>query len=182
MRKFRLIFGTSSIVLLSFLLFLISACKKDKLKYNDSTLIRPCDNVICLNGGTCKNGLCFCPAGFEGNDCETKWNEKFIGKYIADDACFSDSLGFYEVVINGDVNNASKIIFNNLGTFCSDKKITATINPEKTSFYFPMQNTCGDLYLSGYGNKNGDFIHINLVARDSANHTSNSCSIILDEM
>ncbi|GJM17608.1 MAG: hypothetical protein DHS20C13_29350 [Thermodesulfobacteriota bacterium] len=29
-----------------------------------------CDNVVCLNGGICDNGECFCPNGFSGIDCE----------------------------------------------------------------------------------------------------------------
>lgn len=45
-------------------LFLISlnACKKtDK-----------CEGKACANGGTCQEGVCVCPTGFEGANCETK--------------------------------------------------------------------------------------------------------------
>ncbi|MBK9678062.1 MAG: calcium-binding EGF-like domain-containing protein [Saprospiraceae bacterium] len=27
----------------------------------------PCEDIICQNGGTCENGDCKCPAGYEGN-------------------------------------------------------------------------------------------------------------------
>lgn len=29
----------------------------------------PCDNITCLNGGSCVNGTCECPTGYEGADC-----------------------------------------------------------------------------------------------------------------
>lgn len=48
--------------LLSLLVFLaFAACKKED----------KCENVICLNGGTCDNGTCICINGFSGQLCET---------------------------------------------------------------------------------------------------------------
>lgn len=38
---------------------LLSACKKDDL----------CENIVCLNGGSCVNGSCNCPTGYTGADC-----------------------------------------------------------------------------------------------------------------
>ncbi len=29
-----------------------------------------CNNVICQNGGSCANGVCSCPTGFSGTNCE----------------------------------------------------------------------------------------------------------------
>jgi EGF-like domain len=39
----------------------------------------PCDDIVCLNNGTCREGACACPSGFEGPFCENKANDKFIG-------------------------------------------------------------------------------------------------------
>ena len=46
-----------------------------------------CENITCLNGGTCRNGRCQCPVGFEGVRCETKWTDRWIGTYTVDDRC-----------------------------------------------------------------------------------------------
>jgi hypothetical protein len=46
-----------------------------------------CESITCLNGGTCRNGRCQCPVGFEGVRCETKWTDRWIGTYTVDDRC-----------------------------------------------------------------------------------------------
>tara|TARA_B100000963_G_scaffold302195_1_gene275035 strand:- start:170 stop:838 length:669 start_codon:yes stop_codon:yes gene_type:complete len=48
------------IFLLVFALLQLNSCKKD-----------PCETVICLNGGVCNDGLCDCPDGYSGTQCET---------------------------------------------------------------------------------------------------------------
>lgn len=40
-----------------------------------------CLKVICRNGGTCAEGLCKCPSGFEGTQCERRAADRFIGGY-----------------------------------------------------------------------------------------------------
>ena len=105
MKKIKIILSTISVVILLFSVILFTACNKGKTKYNDTTLIRPCDNVICLNGGTCKDGLCYCPQGFEGTKCATRWSDKFVGNYTADDACDTSS-GYYGCIINPDAGYA----------------------------------------------------------------------------
>jgi hypothetical protein len=41
-----------------FIILLSLGCKND-----------PCDNIVCKNGGTCVNGMCDCPVGYNGPDC-----------------------------------------------------------------------------------------------------------------
>lgn len=50
-----------SVLLFFFLLFLFSCSKSD-----------PCEGVVCKNSGTCSDGKCQCPNGFEGSLCETE--------------------------------------------------------------------------------------------------------------
>lgn len=180
MKKISVILSTVVVVTLSFVLVLFSACNKGKTKYNDTTLIRPCDNVICLNGGTCTDGLCYCPQGFEGPQCATRWSDKFVGNYSADDAC-DTSAKVYGVVLNADPDYAYKLRIFNLGLSCPGNIINAVINPEKTSFAIPMQKTCGNLYVSGYGNLNATFVNVFLTTRDTIQHTSTQCSILLSK-
>lgn len=38
-------------------------------------------NVVCKNNGTCRDGDCLCPSGYEGDSCQFRVNEKFAGTY-----------------------------------------------------------------------------------------------------
>jgi hypothetical protein len=51
----------------------MSGCKKDD----------PCDDVTCLNGGTCNDGTCSCQSGYEGSTCGTEVRAKFLGYTMA---------------------------------------------------------------------------------------------------
>ncbi len=41
----------------------------------------PCADIVCQNNGTCREGACTCPSGFEGTFCAYKVSDKFIGYY-----------------------------------------------------------------------------------------------------
>lgn len=172
---------TCLLTLSVFITVLFISCEKSAITYNDTTKVRPCANVICLNGGACSDGVCHCANGYEGNHCETKWSDKFIGTYKASDDCFSGSGQYYMVNILPVPNYAGKIKIQNLGTACPGTAFEAIINPEKTTFHINPQSTCGNNYTSGEGNMNGQYINIYLVQRDSVNHTSTHCSIVLDK-
>jgi len=180
MKRINIVLSTFAFVILTFSAILLVSCNKGSTTYNDTTLTRPCDNVICLNGGACTDGFCYCPQGFEGVQCATKWSDKFVGNFIADDACDTSSAGFYNSVINADPAYAYKLRLFNVSLFCPGTVIYASINPEKTSFTIPMQQTCGDLYLSGYGNINGNYINVFLSSRDTIAHVTEQCSVLLN--
>ena len=44
------------------IILLILGCKKD-----------PCESVICVNGGDCLHGSCYCPTGYYGSDCSQQF-------------------------------------------------------------------------------------------------------------
>lgn len=50
-----------SVLVFSIFLIFLSCSKSD-----------PCEGVVCKNGGTCSDGKCNCPSGWEGTLCETE--------------------------------------------------------------------------------------------------------------
>lgn len=58
-KLFGIGFGTV-IAIMIFTAVTYTSCTKDK-----------CKDVTCQNGGTCTDGVCSCPSGFEGTNCET---------------------------------------------------------------------------------------------------------------
>jgi hypothetical protein len=158
---------------------LIMACTKDTpLKYN-GTIIEKCLNVVCYNGGTCVDGLCQCPEGFEGSDCKSLWNSRYVGTYDAFDECAPGAS--YVVTVAPLVNKANGIVLRNIGSVCLQQELVADITKEKTNIVVPLQKACNNLYISGTGSQtnNGSFINMWLTARDTVLHTSQYCTIVL---
>ena len=61
--------------------------KRSIVTIKNGTIIEPCKNIVCYNGGTCVDGVCQCPAGFGGASCTDKWNDAYVGTYEANDQC-----------------------------------------------------------------------------------------------
>ena len=57
--KLRSIIATVIITLSGFAAIFYTSCKKDA-----------CNSITCQNGGSCANGYCNCPYGYEGDRCQ----------------------------------------------------------------------------------------------------------------
>ncbi len=72
------IVGTAITVLSIFSFSLYSSCKKTDPV---SSAIDKCANVTCQNNGTCIDGVCSCPLGYEGDACEKQTNVSYLGEW-----------------------------------------------------------------------------------------------------
>ncbi|MGI9192556.1 MAG: calcium-binding EGF-like domain-containing protein [Chitinophagaceae bacterium] len=181
MKNISAVLYTTTLVLALFGVVIFASCNKGDVKYNDTTLVRPCDKVICLNGGSCVDGYCYCPVGYEGLKCETRWNEKFVGTYKVSDECYTGQDIYYTASIQANSNNATQMTLTNVGAVCPNSNLLAVVKAEKTSFEIPFQKGCGDLYIYGNGNINPNlqFMNVYLSIRDSINHTTSTCSLLM---
>jgi len=55
---------------------LIVACEKNV-----------CDGVYCQNGAACNSGVCNCPTGYEGAQCEIVSRDRYLGGYAGSTTC-----------------------------------------------------------------------------------------------
>lgn len=90
-----------------------------------------CDSIVCKNGGTCSDGVCKCPLGFEGANCETDSKSKFIGSFSATDNCpvpdsSRTSLNYSMTITSG--STATQVYVINLADASSNPADALTAN------------------------------------------------------
>lgn len=73
MKNLKALFLASFLTVGTFSTVFFTSCNQDK-----------CKDVVCGNGGTCKeaDGSCDCAVGFEGTNCDTESRTKLIGTYL----------------------------------------------------------------------------------------------------
>jgi len=64
----RTVLVSATIALTGFTAVTYTSCTEDK-----------CKAIVCAYGGTCNDGVCTCPSGYEGPQCETINRERFRG-------------------------------------------------------------------------------------------------------
>lgn len=73
MRKYRYLPLTIVLMLVTFATITYTSCKKDK-----------CKKVTCANNGTCKDGNCICPTGYNGKTCDGVARDAYFKKYMGE--------------------------------------------------------------------------------------------------
>ena len=114
--------GVLTIILLLSVVLLVNSCK-------DS-----CQDIQCLNGGTCIDGSCNCADGYSGNDCGTNVSANFLGTYNVSESC--PNITTYTVNISVDTLDISQVKIANFFNIFSNL-VTANVN--YTSINIPLQ-------------------------------------------
>ena len=100
-RSVRLLFWAVLILLLP-----VSGCTEDK-----------CGKVSCKNNGVCVDGRCSCPYGYEGDNCEALWLNKFTATWHASDSSrFDTAARLYDFTITNFRSLDTLLIRNFIGS------------------------------------------------------------------
>ncbi len=174
-----LVFFTSLITILVFAAAAFISCNKSRDLVINGTNIQPCKDKNCYNGAACLDGVCNCAAGYEGDSCTIKWNERYPADYLGNDGCNAGVTK--NVSINALSNTTSQIAINGLQPFGFAASVIANIELYHTNLVLPIQQLNPDLYLTGKGTQTEGKTGINLwlTLSDSLTHTSQNCSIVL---
>lgn len=100
-----------------------TACKKDK-----------CNNVACLNAGTCDGGVCTCAAGFEGSRCEVESRNKFIATFNGGDSCTVMGVNGYFINFVKKVDNKTQMTLRNMLGNPNDSAICTLVGTDTFTF------------------------------------------------
>jgi hypothetical protein len=113
--------------------------------------IDPCEDVTCLNGGTCELGLCDCATGYEGTECGTEVRAKLLGTWRTNnETCTSGGPSTFDIIIttNSDVtkiniSNLYNVGFSAVASVDANNAVTIASQP------FGTGNISGSGSLSG---------------------------------
>lgn len=98
----------------------------------------PCKDVTCVQG-ECVEGDCVCDAGYEGVDCGTALNAKFVGSYALNETCSpSGAAGPYTVAVAAKTGSATEVTFVGLWEVPSNI-VTGKVNADGVSFSIARQ-------------------------------------------
>jgi hypothetical protein len=134
---------------------LYSSCSKDK-----------CKDVVCNNGGSCNEGVCSCPTGYEGANCETLSRAKFVGTYAGTEIC-SQGTDNYSITLAAN-SDALKLTYTNL----YNENFTAICTIAATDS-FTFAGSQGTATFSGSGRLSTNTLTVHYTITNSG--TTNSC-------
>lgn len=113
-----------------------------------------------------------CASGYEGSDCKTLINAKFIGAYEGSENC-TIGKDNYTVTLTAVSDNNMQLTLTNL--YNDNYVLTATITESNK---FSISGTSKGVTFTGSGVLSGKTLTINYKAGDGV--TSNSCEFIGD--
>ncbi len=157
MKNLKSILVASLLTIGTFSAVVFSSCNPDA-----------CKDIICANGGTCTDGTCACPSGYEGSLCETLSRTKFIGVYTGTETCTVGS-DTYSITITAN-SDALKFNIQNL----YNQSFTAIATAGGNSFTIPNQTVGSGVTAVGSGSITGNIITITYSINDGV--ASNTCT------
>lgn len=102
-----------------------NACKVDK-----------CKNVSCAYSGVCKEGVCLCQVGYEGDHCETVTRDKFLGIWdVNEDGTITGPAQYSLSITEG--TQIDKVYIDNFNNVIQGVKIEGICY--KDTLYIPSQ-------------------------------------------
>jgi hypothetical protein len=131
-----------------------------------------CADVVCSNGGSCVDGTCACPTGYEGTKCETESRTKFTKSWACSDITGSAPALVYNCVISNGVNVTSVIISNTFSSNFFANTISATVNGNTITI--PQQTPDNNgVKVSGSGTISGNKINWTYTLTSATNQVLN---------
>jgi len=107
----------------------------------------PCKSIVCAYSGTCADGDCICPSGYEGTHCEIVTREKYRGVWTVFEDGTSTNPAQYEIsFVNGE--NATDMTITNFYNRFPGNEVNVRVKGD--SLFIPQQTVNGYV-IEGWG-------------------------------
>ena len=118
----------------------------------------PCKETVCENGGTCIDGTCNCPAGYQGDSCNHETRSFYYGTYNVHDVCTVTGVSDYTVNISEVPDQLTKVYIANFANSFANNVI-ASVNGNQITIAVQSPDNDGRL-VSGSGTLSQNTIHM----------------------
>lgn len=124
-KRFKTIVLSALSIILLFGGITYTSCQRDK-----------CKEITCAFGATCVEGVCYCPTGYEGAQCEKTIRSKFIGVWNATESGTITLTEDYPLTVSeGTVINTVRV--GNLNNFGIGYEVDGYVSAD--TLYVPRQ-------------------------------------------
>lgn len=107
----------------------------------------PCNAIVCSYGGTCAEGDCICPSGYEGTHCEVVTREKYRGVWTVFENGTVTNPAQYEITfVNG--TGATEMTISNFYNRFPVSNVNVRVKGD--SLFIPQQEV-DNYVIEGWG-------------------------------
>jgi len=107
----------------------------------------PCKAIVCAYGGTCADGDCICPSGYEGTHCEVVTRDKYEGVWTVFENGTVTNPAQYEITFVNGVSATDMTISNFYNRFPGHD---INVRVKGDTLFIPQQSVDGYV-LEGMG-------------------------------
>jgi hypothetical protein len=147
----------------------------------------PCEAIECQNGGSCNEGVCECPEGYEGAFCQNLNSQQHFGEYHTDYQGCIDTSPSHIINIEAANDSVAELRIVNLGDYeCPNGElaILADLNGNSVSIAEQSIN-CGPITYTYSGS--GTFTSAGQLSlsfmvsySDGVNDITDQCTVLLE--
>ena len=99
----------------------------------------PCEDITCLNGGSCDDGSCACPDGWTGADCSV-YDFVYVGDYTSNNLAFADCNDpSEEGSLQADAND--RFCFNAANNSQNCSRLVLELNQDNSALFLVVNTT-----------------------------------------
>jgi hypothetical protein len=130
-----------------------------------------CADVVCSNGGSCVDGTCVCPVGYEGTTCTTESRAKFAKSWSCNDQKNGTTtpILYTSIIAAGSASNVTTVLISNFSDIFVNS-VSATVNGNTITIASQAPDNDG-YYVTGTGTLTNNKINWSYSIKNPSNVT-----------